>query len=255
MGAAFSWSSSDPGVLSIDGVGTATGVAAGPATVTVAIVDDPSVTDSSPGRVVLAPPLAPSDVTATPEFPGEGSFTGFGIRWRDQSSDEDRFWVERSLDGGASWSTVNADVPANTDTLYDGGPDGWPQDTQVLHRVRACAESRCSSPAETPAPSVTSPELPTDIAAFFLQVPTTLRVTWTDTNTYETGYRVRLAERTCSGTISAGTFTVGPNVTSVDIPNLTANGNYNIYVRSSNDTESSFEVLFSIGVGPLCGDL
>jgi hypothetical protein len=99
---------------------------------------------------------------------------------------------------------------------------------------------------------VTLPFSPGEPSGTWLSVPGTLRVSWIDLNTWESGYRVRLLERTCSGTVDAGTVTVGPSVSSVDVPGLTDEGDYDVYVEAFNPTGTSEEVLLSLGPGPFC---
>ncbi len=250
-GAAFTWTSSSTNVLSVDSEGRAVGRSVGSATVTATLIGDPSILAASSGAVVPPPPSAPSNVTSTPQFPGEGPFAGFDLSWNDNSNNEELFSVQRSLNNGGTWQTVGT-TGANTTTTYDPGPGSWPMDRRVLHRVRACADGRCSSPAVTAQPGFTSPNPPANVAGTWQAVPTTLRVSWSDTNNFETGHEVYLYERTCSGTQFRGSQSVGANVTSVDYTGQTANGDYDMYVYAVNPTEWSNSVFHQIGPGPFC---
>ncbi len=82
-------------------------------------------------------PAPPSALNASMQPPATITLT-----WRDNSSDETGFRIERSTDG-TSWSTLNtagADVTSYTDAT------GAPQ-TTYHYRVRACRASTCSTPS------------------------------------------------------------------------------------------------------------
>jgi len=76
----------------------------------------------------LAAPNAPSSLTATVL----GS-TSIRINWVDNSSNEDKFMIDRSTNGGSNW-TVRDSVAANTTQYTDGG---LTQNTQYCYRVYA----------------------------------------------------------------------------------------------------------------------
>lgn len=73
-----------------------------------------------------------------PETPGNLNSTVLGstsirINWVDNSGSEDKFMIERSLDGGTSW-TLRDSVPANTSQYTD---NGLTPNTEYCYRVYA----------------------------------------------------------------------------------------------------------------------
>src|SRR5204862_330777 len=62
-------------------------------------------------------PNAPTGLAATVVSP-----TQINLSWTDQSSRETYFNVEQSSNGGASWSTIASNLPANTQTYAAPGP-------------------------------------------------------------------------------------------------------------------------------------
>jgi hypothetical protein len=88
----------------------------------------------------VLPPVAPSDLAATSAGPD-----AISLSWADNSSDEDQFTVERSVDS-SNWTAV-AILPADTVTHSD---TGLAPDTTYLYRVFASngnGDSASSAPA------------------------------------------------------------------------------------------------------------
>ncbi|MEW5869829.1 MAG: PA14 domain-containing protein [Chloroflexota bacterium] len=79
-------------------------------------------------RVTGCTPTAPSDLSAVAVSPSQ-----IDLRWIDQSTEEDGFKIERSLDGASNWvqiTTVAANATAYSDT-------NLPCTSQYFYRVRA----------------------------------------------------------------------------------------------------------------------
>lgn len=76
-----------------------------------------------------AAPAAPSNLTAT-----AASATAINLQWTDNSTDEDRFYIERSTTSATTGFSALTDVAANT-TSYSN--TGLAQGTTFWYRVRA----------------------------------------------------------------------------------------------------------------------
>ncbi|MDT8322737.1 MAG: fibronectin type III domain-containing protein, partial [Bacteroidota bacterium] len=62
----------------------------------------------------LTAPVAPSGLQTT-----SVSSTSVALSWTDNATNEDNYEVRRSTDGGVSWSTLTASLPANSTTYSD----------------------------------------------------------------------------------------------------------------------------------------
>jgi Fibronectin type III domain len=123
-----------------------------------------------------APPAAPVDANAWP-----GSSSTVFVVWTDSSINEDGFGVERSTDGGGTWTPVTS---VNPHQFVDTGLAG---DRQVCYRVIAFNSQGDSPPSNTDC--VTPPLAPTDLAVTAL-AGTEVEITWTDNSSVEDGYEV-----------------------------------------------------------------
>jgi hypothetical protein len=134
------------------------------------------------------PPAAPSEVNAWPS----GS-TAVGVGWRDNSTTEDGFRIERSLDAGASWTIAGTNGPP--DAFNDFYDIGRTSEHPVCYRVIAFNASGDSPPSSTDC--TTPPAGPTDLA----YDQGTGQLTWMDNSAVEDGYEVwacSLADYACS---------------------------------------------------------
>jgi hypothetical protein len=133
------------------------------------------------------PPPPPALPSATWTVPSNSSTVT--ITWSDNSSNEDGFRVERTLDGGTSWTTVST-TAANVRSLPDGGRSS---EQQVCHRVIAFNAGGESPPSNTHC--TTPPAAPSDLIATGLDGPS-IHLTWTDHSTVDEGFAV---ERSIDG--------------------------------------------------------
>ncbi|HEV8263355.1 MAG TPA: fibronectin type III domain-containing protein [Gemmatimonadales bacterium] len=124
------------------------------------------------------PPNAPSAVDAAPAWS-----TGITVTWGDNSTNEEGFRIERSLDGGASWTTT-AIGAANATSFTD---DGRASETEVCYRLVAFNADGDSPPSNT---DCTAPPVgPTD-----LSLDAQGALSWTDNSAIEDGYEVWLMD-------------------------------------------------------------
>ncbi|HEY3249978.1 MAG TPA: DUF2341 domain-containing protein [Ignavibacteria bacterium] len=88
----------------------------------------PVAVTSANGSELSAPQSPGNSLTATVL-----SSTSIRINWADSSSNEDRFMIERSTNGGTTWGLRDS-VPANSTQYID---NGLTQNTQYCYRVYA----------------------------------------------------------------------------------------------------------------------
>jgi fibronectin type 3 domain-containing protein len=157
-----------------------------------------SVTVGSSEEVTA--PTAPSDLAST-----GASSSGVNLVWRDNSSNESGFRIERRIDTGA-WSQI-ASVGANVTTVADTGLRSW---TTYEYRVRADNPSGTSAYSNTVAVRTASPSAPSTLAASVVST-SQIDLRWRDNSNNETAFRI---ERRIGGGTWSQIATVGPNVTS-----------------------------------------
>jgi hypothetical protein len=138
-------------------------------------VDDASL---SAGGSSPAPPAAADTLNATPA----GS-TAAEVTWGDDSSNEDGFRVERSMDGGASWSLAGSIDPDGT-AFYDRDRAS---EQQLCYRVIAFNAEGDSRPSNVDC--TTLPAAPSD-AVVTVDADGGGLFTWKDNSNVEDGYQV-----------------------------------------------------------------
>jgi fibronectin type III domain protein len=131
-----------------------------------------------------APPDAPSSINVTPS-----ASTWVTITWADKSWNEDGFRLERSVNGGTSWTAARSTGPDATDS-YDSELSS---EQQVCYRVIAFNAVGDGIPSETDC--TTPPAAPTGLTAAGVDW-TTVDLAWTDNSSVEDGYEVWLSS-TC----------------------------------------------------------
>ncbi len=158
-----------------------------------------SATTPAPG----GPPATPSGLAAV-----ASSATDVALSWMDNATTETSQPIERSSNGGSTWTvafTAAADQTSYTDTGLTAG-------TTYLYRVQACSGVGCSgysntATVTTPAP-VGIPAPPTGLSVTPVS-GTTASLTWTDQSNNETGFEVEHREAGGSwsqlATLPAGT--------------------------------------------------
>ena len=180
--------------------------------------------------VVTVPtiPAAPSSLTALLQ-PGPQ----VALSFTDNATNEDGFVVERAVDGGAF--ALFTSPAANPGT----GVVNLAADTSVLpghayqYRVQAANLGGASAWATSAVITVPSiPAAPTGTTATLRPGPA-VRVTWTDNSGNETGFVIQRATD-AAFTLNVGTFSVGPNVTTLTQSGLTLNTTYYYRVQAVN---------------------
>ena len=135
-------------------------------------------TNSVKAVTLTAPPVAPSELDASPE----GS-TGVVVTWADNSGNETGFRIERSENGGATW--VEAGRVDYAGTFFDGGRTS---DREVCYRAIAFNGLGDSPPSNIDCTS--PPAAPTNLVA--TTAPgLAIDLTWTDNSSVEDGYVVQ----------------------------------------------------------------
>ncbi len=171
----------------------------------------------------LPPPPAPSSLSATAL-----SATSIKLTWADNSTTETGFKIERSTDG-VSFSQVGS-VGANV-TSYTAS--SLLAATMYFFRVRAyegSANGGYSNVAS--ATTLPPPPAPSSLSATALSA-TSIKLTWTDNSTTETGFKI---ERSLDGLSWAQVGTVGANVVGYTNTNLTPSTLYSFRVRAYDGT-------------------
>jgi len=134
--------------------------------------------NNAAASVVTAPPAAPSALAVYPS-----SSSSMTITWVDNSTSEAGFRVERSADGGASWSAVET-APQDATSLGDAGLSS---EQRACYRVIAFNSLGDSQVSNTGC--ATPPAAPTGLVAIGAAVGA-IDLTWTDNSGVEDGYAV-----------------------------------------------------------------
>jgi len=185
----------------------------------------------------ILPPAAPTNLTATLQ-------TGPLIRlaWTDNATNELSFVVERAVNGG-SFFTLATLGPRNgtgsvsyTDTTVTAGNT---YDYRVK-TVNGGGSSAYSNTATVIISLPVPPVAPSGLTALPTRTGTSdmVTLTWTDNSSNETGFRI---QRATNSTFTAGlvTNTVGVNIITFQIANLTRNRNYYFRIQAYNAVGTS----------------
>jgi uncharacterized repeat protein (TIGR01451 family) len=203
--------------------------AAGPipvsATVSGSETDPEGSNDSAAGSTTVLPPADPSGLSASAP-----SSSQIDLAWTDNSSNESRFEVERSANGGATWSQV-ASAPANSTTYGDASVNDG---TEYTYRVRACNAASCSGFSGT-APATTPLNAPSGLSVTPISSGR-IDLSWNDNSAAETGYEI---ERRVSGGSFALLTTTAANATTFSDLSVTDGVAYEYQARAVNATGQS----------------
>jgi subtilisin family serine protease/fibronectin type 3 domain-containing protein len=166
-------------------------------------------------------PAAPSNLTATPT-----NTTRIQLNWTDNNSTEQGFKVDRSADGGTTWAQA-ALLAANTVSWAN---DNLASGATYWYRVRGYDGSLSGAASNTAsATTFPPPSAPTNLAAAPID-PTTIRLNWVDTSSYEQGSKL---ERSTDGGATWTQFaTAAANATTYNASALIPSTNYSFRVRA-----------------------
>ena len=116
-----------------------------------------------------------------------------GLAWRDNSTTEDGFRVERSLDAGATWAVAGTTRP---DAVWFVDV-GRTSEQLVCYRAIAFNVKGDSPPSNVDC--TTPPAGPTDLAVATVNTLTKMaELTWTDNSAVEDGYDVVVCFEDCT---------------------------------------------------------
>ncbi|MDX9977438.1 MAG: fibronectin type III domain-containing protein, partial [Candidatus Cloacimonadales bacterium] len=161
---------------------------------------------------------APTNLTITPQ-----SATSLKLTWTDTNQFEQGFKISRKVDNGA-WqeniATVGVNILTWTDTNATIG-------TTYSYRVRAYAGGNQSNAVEKTEAFVLS--APTNLT-ITSQSATSLKLTWTDTNQFEQGFKI--SRKVDSGAWQENIATVGANVTNWVDSSINNSSQYQYRIRA-----------------------
>jgi hypothetical protein len=128
------------------------------------------------------PPTVPSDLTATAT-----STSNISLGWVDNSSDEIKFKIYRSLDGETYelLATINENITSHQD-------DTCSAETKYWYKVSALGEYLESDYTEV-AYATTKAVAPSDLTATAFDTET-INLSWTDNSNNETGFSIQRSE-------------------------------------------------------------
>jgi hypothetical protein len=176
-----------------------------------------------PAAVTRAVPVAPSEIAANNVWSNM-----VDVAWRDNSSNESRFVLQRHRDG-ANWADVGA-VPANTRVLRD---TGLAADTRYYYRVAAENGSGRSAYSST-LTLTTAPAAPTNLVAANVWSDT-VDLSWRDMSDSEAGFRVQVDNNGAWTDV----LTTAANDTTCRVTGLRGETGYTFRVRSFNRNGTS----------------
>lgn len=173
------------------------------------------------------PPTAPSNFVATAQ-----SQSSIRLTWQDNSTNETSFRLSRSTDG--STFTTLVVVGANVTNYTD---QGLSTNTQYFYRLVATNLGGDSTAVDANAfTHPNPPTAPTGLQAQALS-QTSIRLTWTDAASTETGFRI---ERRTASSQFAAVGTAAQNATMfVDTNGLVADTAYTYRIAAVNDGGNS----------------
>ena len=177
--------------------------------------------DFSPAACATTPaPAAPSGTDATPL-----NSATVQVRWIDNSTTEEGFRVERSGDGGSTWTTAGTPGP-NATAFTDFGRT---LEQAVCYHVFAVHSRGDSPPSNTDCTA--PPAAPTDLRATGVDGPA-IDLAWMDKSSVEDGYEV---QRSRDGVAFSPLADLPANSASYRDTRVTLNTTYWYEVRAKRD--------------------
>jgi subtilisin family serine protease len=175
------------------------------------------------------PPTAPTNLIATAV-----SSTQINLTWRDNSSNENGFRIERRT-GSGDWARIGR-VDANVTTFANTGLSAATTYVYRVMAVNAAGASAGSNEASaTTLGGAAKPTAPSGLAATVAST-TRIDLAWSDKSNNETGFRI---ERKIGTGAWSEIATVGANVTTFASTGLKASTTYRYRVRAYNAAGAS----------------
>jgi hypothetical protein len=194
------------------------------------------------GSIVIPVPAAPAAPTGLALLLQAGPRVR--VSFTDNALGEAGFTVERSSDGGASYTTIGTAPARNLTgavTYFDTAIQGGATDVTYSYRV-AAYNAGGSSAYTDPVQSVVVPALPlppSNFAAAPGATAGTVKLTWSDNSDNETGFTIHRADDAAFATnlVSVNVAaTAGTGVRTRNITGLTPGGSYYFRIRANNGT-------------------
>jgi fibronectin type 3 domain-containing protein len=191
----------------------------------------PTATATTPGSVTN--PLAtPGNLTVTNVAGNQ-----INLQWKDNTTNESGYQIERSSDGGTTWTVLSSALSANSTTYYDARVAAG---TSYSYRVRAF-NATATSDYSNLANATTPPLAPTGLTATAIS-PSRIDLSWNAVPS-ATGYQIY---RSKNGSTWIPLATTGGDVTSWQDTGLTANTKYFYRMQAKNSGgDSTFSTAVS----------
>jgi hypothetical protein len=200
---------------------------------------------------VALPPSAPTGLAYTTS--GTGTATRLTLSWNDNSIIETSFLVQR--DSGSGYVNLGTD-PSPLDVVNTTGARTYLDTTfqsTGAYKYRVVAQNTVGFGAEFPSLTATSvsneltvgtvPTAPTNLAAI-LQSGPSIRLTWTDTATNESGFIVQRSANG-SGFVQIGAILAANSVTFTDT-SVSSGVTYTYRVGATNAISTAFSTTIQI---------
>ena len=184
-----------------------------------------TVSDYSNVANLTLVPTEPTNLTAT-----AASATAANLAWLDNSSFEDGYKIQRSTDGGATWTTLAATVAGTT--YQDTG-----RTTGATYHYRAYAVAGAVVSAYSNTASVAMvPQAPSNLTATAASI-TAVNLAWQDNSPWDSGFKV---QRSADGGTTWTTLTSSAiTATTYQSTSLTAGTGYTYRVFAVSGTTQS----------------
>jgi RHS repeat-associated protein len=172
-------------------------------------------------------PAAPSNLTATAT-----SSSQINLTWMDNSSNEMEFQIERSTDGGNSFTLIHTASSNSVNYTNTGLTTG----STYHYRLRAVNSGGNSDYSNSASASLTVPSAPSGLSATAAN-SSQINLTWTDNSNNEIGFRIERSLTLGSGYNEV--HVTGANESTWSNTGLSAGTTYHYRIRATNHVGNS----------------